>query len=99
MSMVNIGKESLEDSLLTGHGTVGTDEAKISEVNFPVAKHIVVRAASGNGNTITVGRPGQAANGFVLAAGEQTPPMYVTETDKVRVIGGAADQDYSWIAN
>lgn len=99
MSMVNIGRESMPDSLLTGHGTVGTSEAKISAVSFPIAKHVVIRAAAGNTNTITVGRPGQAVNGFILAAGEQTPPIYVDETDKVRVIGGAAGQDFSYLAN
>lgn len=99
MSMVNIGKESLSDSLLTGNGSVGTSEDKISAVNLTVDKHVVVRADSGNGNVIKVGRPGQAANGFILNAGEQTPPMYVNETDKVRVIGGAAAQVFSWLAN
>jgi hypothetical protein len=34
-----------------------------------------------------------------LKAGEKTPPIYVNETDKIAVIGGDADQAYSWIAN
>ena len=99
MTTINIGKESLEDGFLTGNGTVGTSEAKISAVNFPIRKHVVIRADSGNTNTITVGRPGAATVGYVLAAGEQTPPLYVDETDKVRVIGGAASQNFSWVAN
>ncbi len=99
MSFVNIGKESLDDGLLLGNGTVGTDEAKLSEINFPVNKHIVIRADSGNGSTVKVGRPGQASVGFILNPGEQTPPLYVSSTDLLRVIGGDVDQVYSWVGN
>jgi hypothetical protein len=97
MSVVNVVKESLPE-FLAGHGTVGTDEQKISEVNLPVHKHIVIRAASDNGGEIMVSSPGRAAEGFILAQGEQTPPIYVDETDKVAVVGSEADQDYSWLA-
>lgn len=92
-----IGKESV-DRFFAGNGTVGTAEAAISPVGLDVRKHIVVRADSGNGNTVIVGPVGHAANGFVLNAGEQTPPIYVENTDLVAVIGGAASQNFSWIA-
>lgn len=93
-----IGKESV-DRFFAGHGTVGTSEAKISSVGLAVRKHIVVRSASSNGaETITVGPYGRAAQGFVLAAGEQTPPIYVENTDLIGVIGSAVGQDFSWIA-
>lgn len=99
MNSVNIGNESLEDGFLAGNGTVGGTETKISSVNFKIRKHVVIRADSGNANTVIVGRPGAASAGFILNAGEQTPPIYVDETDKVAVYGGAADQAYSWIVN
>ncbi len=97
--VVEITRESVPTSFYAGNGTIGATEGKISAVNFPILKHIVIRADSDNGSTITVGRPGQASDGFILNAGEQTPPIYVDETDKVRVYGGDADQVFSWIAN
>lgn len=100
MSMVNIGQESLQDGFMAGNGTIGQTEGKVSSVNFPIRKHIVIRASAANGaEEVIVGRPGDAVNGFRLAAGEQTPPIYVDETDKVRVVATAAGQDYSWVAN
>jgi hypothetical protein len=99
MSVVQISSESLPDGFHAGHGTVGTTEAKISAVPFPIRKHLVIRAASANTGTVFVGTPGDAANGFALAAGEQTPPIYVDSTDKVGVVGSAASQAYSWVAN
>jgi hypothetical protein len=99
MSVVNIAETALADGFHAGNGTVGATEAKISAVAFPIRKHLVVRADKNNTNTVIVGTPGDAANGFVLNAGEQTPPIYVDSTDKVRVIGGAASQSYSWVSN
>lgn len=99
MSVVNIAKESLPDGFMAGNGTVGAAEDKISPVNFPVSKHVVVRADSANTGTVKVGRPGNAAAGFVLKAGEQSPPIYVDQTDKIGIIGSAAGQVYSWVVN
>ncbi len=99
MSVVNIAKEALPDGFMAGHGTVGASEAAVSTVNFPIRKHIVIRAHADNAGEVTVGRPGDAANGFILAAGEQTPPIFVDETDKVAVIASEADQNYSWVSN
>lgn len=99
MSVVNIAEESLSDGFHAGNGSIGTAEDKISTVEFKVRKHLVIRANSGNSGTVSVGTPGNAANGFVLAAGEQTPPIYVNSTDKVRIIGSAASQGYSWVSN
>lgn len=99
MSVVQITKESLPDGFHAGHGTIGTSEGKISAVAFPIRKHLVIRADSGNTNTIIVGTPGDAANGFKLAAGEQTPNLYVDSTDKIGIVGGAAGQNFSWVAN
>lgn len=98
MSMVNINRESLPDGFNAGNGTIGQTEGKVSSINLPINKHIVIRADAGNGSEeIIVGTPGNAANGFRLAAGEQTPPIFVNETDKVRVVATADNQDYSWV--
>jgi hypothetical protein len=95
---VNINKESLPSGFIPGHGVVGTSPAKISEINYPISKHVVIRADSGNGNIILVGRPADMANAYKLAGGQEVK-VYVDETDKVAVQGGAADQAYSWMVN
>lgn len=97
MSVVSISKESI-DNFLAGNGTIGTTEGKLSSVAFKVNKHIVIRADSANTSTIKVGRPGNAAGGFVLNAGDETPPIYVDQTDKIGIVGGAAGQNFSWVA-
>ena len=97
MNTVSIGNESIADPLMAGNGTVGTSEAPLSDPDFQVHKWIIVRADSGNGDDIIVGRPGNAANGFILHAGESTPPMYVDNTSKIAIIGGAPAQAYSWL--
>lgn len=99
MSIVNIAKVTLPDGFMAGHGTVGTTEQAVSGVNFEIRKQIVVRADGANTSTVVVGRPGDAANGFILKAGEQSPPIFVDATDKVHVVGGAAGQNYSWLSN
>lgn len=97
--IMSIGKEAV-DSFFAGNGTVGTSPQPLHEVGVGVRKHIVVRASADNGTeTISVGPVGRSATGFVLAAGEQTPPIYVENTDLVEVVASAASQDYSWIAN
>lgn len=95
--VVQIGKESLAD-FAAGDGIVGTAAAQLP--GRTVVKHVVVRANGGNSNVVMVGNSAaQAAIGFVLAAGEQTPPIYIDDLSKIWVIGGAATQGYSWIAS
>lgn len=99
MSVVSIYKE-VTDGFNAGHGTVGTSAQALQTDSWPVNKHVVVRADSSNGNTVSVGPNGGVASaGFVLAAGEQTPPIYVDDVNKVFVVGGASGQKYSWISN
>jgi hypothetical protein len=95
--MVNIGKEALGE-FKTGSGSVDQTETPLS-LDFQVNKHVVVRADSGNGSTIKVGPIGHAASGFILKAGEQTPPIYVDSLAKIGVIGGDDDQIFSWVAS
>ncbi len=97
MTTINIAKESVPQSY-AGQGTVGLTEVALSPVNLPLLKHVVIRANSANGNWIKVGPRGQANNGFPLLAGERTPPIYVDETNKVGVIAGGSNQNYSWVA-
>lgn len=95
--IVEIGKEAV-DRFFAGHGTVDTTPQPLHEVGCTVRKHIVVRASSGNGaDLLMVGPVSHSAAGFVLAAGEQTPPIYVENTDMVEVVGSAS-VDYSWVA-
>lgn len=98
MSVVQIAKESLPE-FHAGHGSIGTSEDKISAVAFPVRKHLIIRADKNNTNTISIGTPGDSANGFKLNAGDETPPLYVDSTDKLSIVGGAAGQNFSWVAN
>ena len=94
---IDIGKESLP-SFAAGSGSVGTSAAQLP--GGLVNKHVVIRADSGNGNVVMVGQSAATvASGFVLAAGEQTPPIYVDDLGKLWVKGGAAAQAYSWLVN
>lgn len=82
-----------------GNGTVGTDAVALYPVSCPISKHVVITAGSGNSNVIRIGNSAaNAANGFILSAGEKSPPIYVDDLAKVFVVGGAAGQNYSWIA-
>lgn len=97
MTPVHVINESVPgDQLRIGHGTVGVAEQPLDAIEWPLRKWIVVQANAGNGNTVTVGRPGSATDGWVLAAGEETPPIPVDNTRHLAVIGGAASQDYNW---
>jgi hypothetical protein len=97
VSVVDIGKEAVA-GFAAGDGTVGTTAAQLPD--HQVLKHVVVRANGGNANIVMVGHSHDAvATGFVLAAGEQTPPIYVDDLGKVWVQGGAASQGYSWICS
>lgn len=99
MSVVQVGRETNPDGFYAANGTVGTTPAQAS-IGTPVLKHVVVRANTGNSNTIKVaGSSAGTATGFILAAGETSPPIYVDDVNKVWLVGGAASQGYSWIAN
>jgi len=97
---MDIQKESLPE-FIARNGSVGTTAAKLTgSVGFPVRKHVVVRADSGNASTVKVSHSEvDAANGFILAAGQQSPPIYIDDTSKIWVLGGAAAQGFSWVAS
>ena len=94
---VSIANEALPE-FLHGHGTVGTTKAVIAN-QTPLKKYVIIKADLTNTNNIFVGGVNvTAANGFMLDAGESTPPIHIDDLSKVYVIGDAASQSYSWLA-
>ena len=82
-----------------GHGVVVATNEQGHSVGWPIKKHVMLRANGANGNVIMVGHSaGDAGDGFILSAGQQSPPIYVDNLNKVYLVGGAADQGFSWIA-
>jgi len=68
-------------------------------VGWPVKKYVMLRANGANGNVIMVGNTADNAdNGFILSAGQQSPPLHVDDLNKLYIVGGAVDQGYSWVA-
>jgi hypothetical protein len=69
------------------------------DVGGEVKKYVVVRANGANTGIILIGTTvSNVGDGFILSAGQVTPPIYVDQLNKVYLKGGAADQGYSWIA-
>lgn len=98
MPVIDIAKEAIS-TFAAGDGTIGLTPTQLTP-GGQVNKHVVVRANGGNSNVIMVGPSAAAVGaGFVLAAGNQTPPIYVDDLSKVWLLGGAAAQGYSWIAS
>jgi hypothetical protein len=90
-------KESIEE-FKSGHGTVGTTAQVLGNSQL-VTKYVVIKADLTNTNNVFVGPSGvTATTGFLLDAGESTPPIQIDDVGKVFVIGDAAAQGYSWMA-
>lgn len=82
-----------------GHALGVTVNERGHAVGWPAKKYIMLRANGANGNVIMVGNTADNAdNGFILSAGQQSPPIYVDNLNKLYIVGGAADQGYSWVA-
>jgi len=82
-----------------GHAVAVTVNEHGHAVGWEVKKYVMLRANGANSSVITVGdRADNAADGFILSAGQQSPPIYVDNLNKLYIVGGAADQGYSWIA-
>ena len=82
-----------------GHDVAVTVNEHGHAVGWPVKKYVMLRANGANGNVIMVGnRADNAEDGFILSAGQQSPAIFVNDLNKVYIVGGAADQGYSWIA-
>lgn len=82
-----------------GHAVAVTVNEPGHAVGWEVKKYVMLRANGANGNVIMVGHSAAGAgDGFILSAGQQSPPIHVANLNKVYLVGGAADQGYSWIA-
>ena len=82
-----------------GHGVTVTVNERGHAVGWPVKKYVMLRANGANGNVIMVGHSAAGAgDGFILSAGQQSPPIYVDNLNKLYLVGGAGNQGYSWIA-
>ena len=94
---ISITTESLPDGFNAGQGTVGETAQPLGPA-WPVRKFVTVKASGANSGTIAIGPQGNSANGFILKAGETSPPIYLDDVSKVFVTGSAASQSYSWAA-
>jgi hypothetical protein len=82
-----------------GHAVAVTVNERGHAVGWPVKKYVMLRANGANNNVIMVGHTAAGAgDGFILSAGQQSPPIYVDDLNKLYIVGGAADQGYSWVA-
>lgn len=98
MSTVNIGRESLAE-WSSGHGTVDQTPVQLFAGVFEVRKYVIVRANAANTGTISLGNSAIRADaGFILAAGETSPKIYIDDLSKVWLIGSADSQNYSWLS-
>jgi hypothetical protein len=97
--LVDIDREA-QAEFRAGSGTVGTDPIQLGGApGRGLKKYVVVRANGANANVIMIGHSeASVADGFILSAGQQSPPIYVDNINKVYLKGGAADQGFSWIA-
>jgi hypothetical protein len=97
MQPIHVINQSVPDAPHFGHGTVGATEQPLDSIDWPLRKFVTVQAAAGNSSTVTVGRSGDAANGWILQPGESTPPIPVDSTRSIAVVGGDAGQNYNWL--
>jgi hypothetical protein len=82
-----------------GHAVAVTANERGHAVGWAVKKYVMLRANGANSNVIMLGNTAaNVGDGFILSAGQQSPPIYVDDLNKLYIVGGAADQGYSWIA-
>lgn len=82
-----------------GHSIAVAVAVRGHDVGGEVKKYVMVRANGANDSVVMIGHTAAGvADGFILSAGQQSPPIYVDQLNKVYLIGGLAGQGYSWIA-
>jgi hypothetical protein len=100
MSVVHVSKTSVRD-FCAGHGVVDSSTEKVvidlGSAGLPVTKHLTIRADINNTDAILIGRPGNAAAGFVLRPGETSPPLFVENVNDVALIAASGSQAFSWV--
>jgi hypothetical protein len=95
---VSIAREASTE-FSTGHGTVGVTKAALASASAPLSKYVIIKADLTNTNNVFVGGPTvTTTTGFLLDAGEATPPIHIDDLSKVYVVGDAASQGFSWLA-
>lgn len=94
--MSKFGNEAHE-KFVAGGDTVGTT-AQVAGPDLQAYRSVKIKASLGNTNNIYVGHSASVTTttGYELDAGEEVE-IFVDSLGKVFVIGGAADQDYSWL--
>lgn len=81
-----------------GNGTVGTTAEKVTGVGFACVRGVTVSTPEDNTNVVYVGRANvSATQGFLLKAG-MSQKFEIDSSDDLFIVGGAADQVYSWLA-
>ncbi|HEX3657057.1 MAG TPA: hypothetical protein VHV55_14685 [Pirellulales bacterium] len=97
MSTIKISDEAMPE-FQAGNGTVGETAAQLFDSTFAVHKHVVVHADDANSGTISIGNSAaRASSGFILKAGDTSPPIYIDDLSKIWLIGSAASQNFSWL--
>jgi hypothetical protein len=94
LSNIEIGRESVEQ-WFSGNSTVGTTPKQLHS-GQAIYKHVRIRAHSG---VITIGDSSlRAGSGFILAAGDLSPPIFVDDLSHLWIVGDASGRSYSWCA-
>lgn len=95
---MDIQQISIEE-FKTGRGAVGTTPTQISTHKLRVVKSVTIKASLKNKSIVCVGYGSNltSTNGYVLEPGQQIT-IEIDELNKVWVVGGEANQDYSWLA-
>ncbi len=94
---MDIQKETVEE-FKSGHGSVGTSAAQVSEHALRAVKGVKIKADLGNSDNVYVGYDDTVTNtnGYQLDAGEEVT-IEIDALNKVWVYGGASSQGYSWL--
>jgi hypothetical protein len=82
-----------------GHAIAVSVNERGHAVGWAVKKYVMLRANGANTSVIMIGNTAaNAGDGFILSAGQQSPPIHVDDLHGIYLVGGAADQGFSWIA-
>lgn len=94
-----MASQESHEEFKAGHGVVGTNPQRASTLTFKAYKVVRIKADMGNSDFVYVGdHEGiSSTSGFQLDAGESVD-IPIDQIDKVWVVGGDADQGYSWLA-
>lgn len=98
--MPNVGHENQPTytQFASGVVTVGGTEVQLSAL-AGMKGVITLRAASANSGTVTIGATGLSSlGGFTLAAGQQSPPLYLDTPGSLYAIASASSQKLEYFA-